>query len=427
MYERRQTNLLQKRKEIFRKKGGGALASDISVKGLTSVTLLRRTKVGATAGLVGGFAIFLTIFAIDATIDVVPGTFYKIVGIPIGLAGVAATVFGMIAHMVTAALIGAVFCFSSGLHKKLDIRNSKKGALAGGVTGVVVYAVFFIPITMFIIVPTMESNVESDQFLTILGNIESINLLDNLSLIIWGALELHIVFGIIMGIFCGMVLENEGNEKVTHRDDKKLKTLTIGIMIGTAAIGLYYGILPMYSVPTTDSQLSLGLDELQEGLTYKKFLELELVEKTSLIKMMSPRTIDLILDEAKKHNSKVNESIEELLLYTQSSELKFSQISELSAIKGNEAKGRVMIVSTGEKNFLRFEDFSISNIPDLYVYLTKSGDISSGYDVGRLKANGGDQNYDITGIDTNTYSIVIIYSKSFELYAASADLPKQFV
>ncbi len=60
----------------------------------------------------------------------------------------------------------------------------------------------------------------------------------------------------------------------------------------------------------------------------------------------------------------------------------------------------------------------------LHVFLTKAGDVSTGYEIGRLKANVGSQNYEITGIDTNEYNILVIYSKSFDIYYASANLPK---
>ncbi len=57
-----------------------------------TITPLRRSEIGAVGGLVGGFSIFLIIFPIDASLGVIPGTFYKMVGIPIGLAEQAATI-----------------------------------------------------------------------------------------------------------------------------------------------------------------------------------------------------------------------------------------------------------------------------------------------------------------------------------------------
>ena len=99
------------------------------------------------------------------------------------------------------------------------------------------------------------------------------------------------------------------------------------------------------------------------------------------------------------------------------------QTSQFQSIKGFNAKGKVMTIATGEKTFLRFEGFSVTNGPSLFVYLTKSGDVNSGYEVGKLKANQGNFHYDVTGINTFEYNVVVIYSKSFEMYYASVNLP----
>ena len=44
---------------------------------------------------------------------------------------------------------------------------------------------------------------------------------------------------------------------------------------------------------------------------------------------------------------------------------------------------------------LRLEDFRVTNGPDLYVYLATDKQASDFVDLGRLKANSGNQNYDI--------------------------------
>lgn len=92
----------------------------------------------------------------------IPGTFYKMIGFPIGLEGISATLFGMTSHMATAALIGAVFCICSGLHQRLELNNTTKGMFAGGTTGIVVYFVFFIPITLLVIQPLIEQGMHND-------------------------------------------------------------------------------------------------------------------------------------------------------------------------------------------------------------------------------------------------------------------------
>ena len=77
------------------------------------------------------------------------------------------------------------------------------------------------------------------------------------------------------------------------------------------------------------------------------------------------------------------------------------------------------VIQTEDSVFLRFEKFSVTNGSYLHVFLTQSGYVSIGFDVG-VKAHKNDQNYEITEIGTNEYSIVIISSDIFGKCHASA-------
>lgn len=167
-----------------------------------------KAKVGTVAGLVGGFALFVSLFGIDSQLGAAPGTFYMMLGLAVGLHDMPATVFGFVAHMLTAATIGAVFCVCSTLHRVLHITSVWKGIFAGGVTGLEVYAIFFIPITLFLMVPTIDETVidGSKTVVSAHERIAATTLRANIDLIIWGALVLHVLYGSIMGLFSGMIL-----------------------------------------------------------------------------------------------------------------------------------------------------------------------------------------------------------------------------
>ena len=77
--------------------------------------LLSNAKGGAMAGIVGGIALVALIFGIDSQLGVHSGTFYKMIGLLTGLEGMNAIVVGFLAHMATAALIGATFFVCSTL------------------------------------------------------------------------------------------------------------------------------------------------------------------------------------------------------------------------------------------------------------------------------------------------------------------------
>ncbi len=394
---------------------------------LTSISYRKRAVIGAVSGLVGGCAVFLIIFSIDASLGVVPGTFYKMIGIPIGLEGTVATVFGLFAHMLTAGLIGAVFCYGSGLHRKLDLQSSMKGAIAGGVTGIAVYAIFFMPITLLIMSPSLEASMADEEgIIATMINIDSIKLVENMELIIIGSLEIHIVFGIIMGIFCAMALreEREGSP-LSFNTKKALKTITIGIILGTAIIGVFYAFVPnQTSSATVQSNLDIELNKVVEGLTYAKFTAMTEQERTAIVKIMPTLTTNLVLEKAKKYDSTISEGMEPTTSSLKSfDDFRLVQVTGFQGLKGMDVTGKAMVVLTGDKSFLRFEEFDMKNGLDLYVYLTKSADMHTGIEIGKLKANRGDQNYEFRGINTNQYNVVVIYSKSFDMIYGTARLP----
>ena len=162
-----------------------------------------RVKIGTVSGLVGGFAIFLSIFMIDLSLDAGQGTFYKVVGMPFGVSGIQATLIGMVCHMLTATLIGTIFSICSGIHPKLHVFSLGRGILAGMTVGLTVFFVFFVPISNVLMIPLIQSNND----VAVIG--DAANLLANTNLIMLGALELHIVYGIVMGTFFAIAVQYE--------------------------------------------------------------------------------------------------------------------------------------------------------------------------------------------------------------------------
>ena len=90
----------------------------------------------------------------------------------------------------------------------------------------------------------------------------------------------------------------------------------------------------------------------------------------------------------------------------------------------HDAKGNALVVPLeNSQQILRLEDFSSTNGPDLYVYLASDTDASDYVSLGRLKANNGNQNYDIPeGTDLAKYDTVLIWCKQFSVLFGSAEL-----
>ena len=93
----------------------------------------------------------------------------------------------------------------------------------------------------------------------------------------------------------------------------------------------------------------------------------------------------------------------------------------------HDAQGTVRTISLDYgNNILRLENFKATNGPDLYVYLATDDKASEFVSLGKLKANNGNQNYDIPeNTDLEKYSKVLIWCKAFGVLFGNADLSLQ--
>lgn len=203
-----------------------------------------------------------------------------------------------------------------------------------------------------------------------------------------------------------------------------LKGIAIAVVVGTAIMGIYYIGAPQFNQTTPENQLSQALEQIQSGLTYDKFVNMVDVQRDAIVQKMDPKTIDLILEEAKKFPTTVSESMQEMesQISSGSQTVVYSKQGQFSGMNGNGATGKAFVISVGKIAFLRFENFQVTNGPGLHVYMTEGGDISSGIDLGKLKGSTGDQNYALNGVDIKTYDTVVIYCQPFHIYYAQAKL-----
>ncbi|MCY3944907.1 MAG: DM13 domain-containing protein [Anaerolineaceae bacterium] len=96
------------------------------------------------------------------------------------------------------------------------------------------------------------------------------------------------------------------------------------------------------------------------------------------------------------------------------------------------AEGSATVWLAGEERVLRFEDFRVTNGPQLHVLLTKNvptsifaGVGASGeyIDLGPLKGNVGNQNYNIPAeVNLSEYRSAVIYCVPFNVVFSSAEL-----
>jgi electron transfer DM13 len=98
----------------------------------------------------------------------------------------------------------------------------------------------------------------------------------------------------------------------------------------------------------------------------------------------------------------------------------------------HDTRGRATIYRLADgRRVLRLTEFATSNGPDVRVYLVAAGDVQdeaaakqAGFvDLGALKGNRGDQNYDVpAGLDLSTYRAVSIWCRRFSVNFGAAPL-----
>jgi hypothetical protein len=89
-------------------------------------------------------------------------------------------------------------------------------------------------------------------------------------------------------------------------------------------------------------------------------------------------------------------------------------------------RGTAGLIETSPGTFtVRLQDFAVRNGPDLYVYLSPSADgyAAGSIELGRLKADRGNQNYAVAaGTDVSRARSVVIWCKQFSVLFATARL-----
>lgn len=88
-------------------------------------------------------------------------------------------------------------------------------------------------------------------------------------------------------------------------------------------------------------------------------------------------------------------------------------------------RGTAQLIETAQGQYtLRFEEFSVRNGPDLFVYLTPDeNSVDGALNLGGLKATDGAFNYEVpAGTDVSRYKYAIVWCRQFAVLFASAPL-----
>lgn len=163
---------------------------------------IKMLTVGLLAGFIATIVVSGLIFAGEALMNYPHGLFYLIIGYSLGFEGSDAVGMGMIMHITAGALIGLIASIPIVVVGRLfrAVSNFNTSVIYGIVVGVLVWLLFFLPVSYMLVMPTLESysDITSDRSGRILNDL-------NLSFarVIYYAIGLHIQYGLIYSIIIG--------------------------------------------------------------------------------------------------------------------------------------------------------------------------------------------------------------------------------
>jgi hypothetical protein len=208
---------------------------------------------------------------------------------------------------------------------------------------------------------------------------------------------------------------------------KGVKIGVIAAVVIIVGLGAYYLASPLFISTEVDEPLPTTAVESE---AYQRFVSMNEEEKMQAAKQMSIQERDQIMATASKVNNSIDESMDQVQQQTQNNAATTttnvlrtgSFVGVGDGIHNAEGTAKVIPLQDGS-NILRLEDLRVTNGPDLYVYLATDKSASDFVNVGKLKANNGNQNYDIpTETDLTKYDTILIWCRPFSVLFGSAEL-----
>ena len=195
------------------------------------------------------------------------------------------------------------------------------------------------------------------------------------------------------------------------------------IIVAVVVVG---GILasPLFYETEIDEPLPMALNDIEEGLTLEKFSDMNEKERQVIVEKMPEKIKDMIMEKSSTLHTTISEEMDDMMDKDSSKQIgtEILKTGEFEGLAGHNAKGIAKIIKVNDMTFLRFENFEVTNGPDLRVYITQDGDVKNGIHLEKLKGSKGNQNYELNDINIEQYNSVVIYCQPFGVYFGEAEL-----
>ena len=193
---------------------------------------------------------------------------------------------------------------------------------------------------------------------------------------------------------------------------KRITGIILGVLIASS-------LAASITLVTSKSQISFATSSDNQD-----FMNMTEEQRIQAAKNMTQDEKQAVMNEFSKQNSTFNENMTDSMK-NNGKPLMGNFVGAGDGFHNVEGVAKVLVLADG-KSFLRLENLKATNGPDLYVYLSTDKDASDIVNLGRLKGNIGNQNYEIPeGTDTSKYNTVLIWCKAFSTLFGSAKLSSQ--
>ncbi len=205
---------------------------------------------------------------------------------------------------------------------------------------------------------------------------------------------------------------------------KSIIALGIVLTLGVA----WYFLSPLFINQTVNEDFPLAnmteadYNDMAEAMVD---LDIDMPTKDDLAQMTATDINTLEQEIIKAKNENGDENVDEQMhVSTEQQTVAKGEFSGADSFHQGEGSATVYKL-TDNSVVLRFENFKVTNGPDLRVVLAKDpNNVSGDYiEIAKLKGNVGNQNYNLDpNLDLDQYPYVVIYCKPFAVTFASAML-----
>ncbi len=208
--------------------------------------------------------------------------------------------------------------------------------------------------------------------------------------------------------------------KCLNKDSiKKIIYSAIGVLIILVTV---YLVSPLFISTEINEPLPLNINS---SVAFEEFSKMNEDERVKTARNMTNEQKNQMLVQFAEsgNNSRLDEDMNiNISAESNQSSGTATFVGVNDGIHNAEGLAKVIPLSNND-SILRLENLKVTNGPDLYVYLSTDKGNSEFVNLGKLKANNGNQNYNIPpDTDLSKYNTVLIWCKAFSVLFGSAEL-----